>query len=358
MSGTTAEPRTRFENEIPEAVRNADLAADELHARLYAQQGQDEPPPEPPPGDDAGTTEVVLAPMERPQQPPQPPQAEPQPPADNSGVDWESRYKAMEGRYKAEIPRLQRQFEEALAQNEGLRTLLAQLNDKVQAAPQPDPYAQQVFLTNEDVETYGSEMLDVTKRAAQEAVTPYIRQLQEELQALRGQVGTVYNGVQQRTRSEMYEVLNREVPNWREVQQTPEFLEWVDSPDAYSNRPRRALMQEALDNMDGGWVSRILKGFLSEMNALAPPAVQPTGGQPPAGGEPPRPRLDDFAAPGRARPAPRAPNGAEGGKRMYTSLEITQFYDDQAKGKWVGREAEAAQLDADMVAAAREGRIR
>jgi hypothetical protein len=43
--------------------------------------------------------------------------------------------------------------------------------------------------------------------------------------------------------------------------------------------------------------------------------------------------------------------------RVYTRDEVKQIYDAHRRGRYQGREAEWARQDADLIAAAREGRI-
>jgi hypothetical protein len=56
------------------------------------------------------------------------------------------------------------------------------------------------------------------------------------------------------------------------------------------------------------------------------------------------------SAPGRARLA-------SSGKPIYTRDQITKLYDQHRRGAYVGREAEWARLEVDMIRAGAEGRI-
>jgi len=44
-------------------------------------------------------------------------------------------------------------------------------------------------------------------------------------------------------------------------------------------------------------------------------------------------------------------------KPIYTQAQIAQFFDDQRKGKYRGREADAAAYERDIYQAQHEGRI-
>jgi hypothetical protein len=61
-----------------------------------------------------------------------------------------------------------------------------------------------------------------------------------------------------------------------------------------------------------------------------------------------------LAAPGRAKSAAAA---APAEKPFFTSAQITRFYADVNSGKYRGREADKAKLEAQIFDAQREGRI-
>jgi hypothetical protein len=68
-------------------------------------------------------------------------------------------------------------------------------------------------------------------------------------------------------------------------------------------------------------------------------------------------REQGQASSGRSQPAARGGASAASGK-IYTREEIAKLYDAHHRGVYVGREAEWARQDADIIAAGREGRIR
>jgi hypothetical protein len=63
-----------------------------------------------------------------------------------------------------------------------------------------------------------------------------------------------------------------------------------------------------------------------------------------------------LAAPGRAKTA--APAGGPAEKPFFTTAQITQFYSAVNRGEYRGREDEQKQIENQIFAAQREGRIR
>ena len=150
---------------------------------------------------------------------PQPVPIEPSRPEDRAGVDpasWEGRFYAMEGRYRqsqASMGMLQEQLTEL--GDELVRTQqMLRAPQRQQAAPLPQPT--QRLVTDQDVQTYGPELIDVVKRAAREAVSPDLQTLATQNQKVTQQV------TRQNTQS-LYGSLDTHVPTWREINVNPRF---------------------------------------------------------------------------------------------------------------------------------------
>jgi hypothetical protein len=179
------------------------------------------------------------------------------------------------------------------------------------------------YLTQEDERNFGPELLDVAIRAARHAVSPELAQLREENQQLHDEVGRA-------AKLAIDQVLDREVPNWREINADPRWLGWLAQVDEFNGCSRQSLLNDAVARGNAFRVIQIFKGFLREQGGA---------GQPAAAGSAPR-------------RAARAPSG----QRIYDRSEITRMWtlrrqgkiDDQAWARW----------EYELVAAGREGRIR
>jgi hypothetical protein len=80
--------------------------------------------------------------------------------------------------------------------------------------------------------------------------------------------------------------------------------------------------------------------------------------------QPPNPEPRPAAVPLTTLAAPGRPNPAAGNtqvpdsKPVYTHKDVSDFYDYVRKGVYVGQEQLKQQIEADIFAAQREGRIR
>lgn len=340
---------------IPRAVREASARAETIQQALVGEAEPSVLPQATPPNSPAPPTEP--APPPTPQTTPPltsaevPSQPQPQePPAD----DWENRFKAMKGRYD----RLNEMVGSMSEQLSRLQTENQILRQPPATPPNASPRS---LLTEQEINDYGPEFIDVARRIAREVADP----LQAEIQNLRGQLGTVQQETSNAFLTRMNATIGGLVPNWEQINRDPRFIQWVSLPEIYSGVIRQQLMQEAWNNGDAQRVAAFFRAYLAEAAAVDPQRgahVQPTppssvpAQQPSAPGVVPlatRLSLDQLAAPGSAGSGAQMPAD----KPVYTAQDITRFYTECAAGKWRTREQQRAAIDADIIAAQHEGRI-
>lgn len=331
---------------IPPAVRRQSTRADEL-AREAGMAGA--PEPETPSAELVGDPEPVSeTPGETPgETPPEPATAEPP-------VDWEQRYRTLQGKYDVENADLRRQIE-------SMRLLMAQLNERQQqqeSAPEARPATTTtVVIPPEHVSEYGQELIDAARQWARAEIAPELDMLRGELRELRGGQQRVEATTTQQ-RVEAHLSADPELADkWQAVNVDPQFIAWLGQVDPFAGAPRKVLFDDACGRGDGVRIARFFKAFITEHTAVSQPS--PTPPQTPAS-EPvaERPSLEQLAAPGRAVGTGSSQSGAPAEKRLWTQPDIARFYRERTQGVFAGREAEANALEQDIFAATREGRIR
>jgi len=268
---------------------------------------------------------------------------------------WRNRFQAMKGRFD-------QMSEQVLTMGEQLNRLQSE-NASLRAAPPPSqPMPSEGLISEQEMQDYGPEFVDMVRRAATEVSAP----LYQEIQTLRGQLGHVQQETGNAFLTRMNATVAGLVPNWQELNRDARFISWVQLPDVYSGVMRQQLMQDAWNSGDANRVAAFFRAFLAEEAAVDPTRAGARAPQPypasPAPGMPAavpgvplgtRLSLDQLAAPGRAQSSAHMPAD----KPMYTAQQITQFYTECAAGKWRTREADRAAIDADIIAAQHEGRI-
>jgi hypothetical protein len=335
---------------IPPAVKAAGEAADAIHKALYP---TDEPAPEQPP-------------EEQPAQPPEQqvePQPAPQPPQQDrravpdSGEhgSWEHRYLAMKGRFDQSqhtLGQMQEQMselgDELQRTQQALQMARANMAPRSQQQQRPQ---QPRTVTNEDVETYGPELIDFVTRAARGAVAPDLQQVSQ-------QARQANQAVRQTSQQRMEMDLDRSLPQWRELNTNPRFKQWAGLRDVYSNQVRKNLINDAAKAADAPRVAAFFQAFLAEEQAtgqMPDPQYQPP--------EAPAPRqaaveLSSLAAPGRAKPASGNGVAAAADKPVFTRAQIRAFYSNEGRMAYTGREADRKRDEQAIFAAQSEGRVR
>lgn len=291
-----------------------------------------------------------------PDAPPVGPGGTPDPEDDGS---WERRFKSLNGRAEAE----NRRAREAITSLSQRLEQIEQENRLLKSGPpgQPNGHAEPgPLVTEQEINDYGPEFVDVMRRVAAETAGP----LQQEIQNLRGQLGYVQQETGNAFLNRMNTTLEGMIPRWSDLNRDQRFIQWSQLPDIFSGAIRKTLMQDAWNSGDPHRVAAFFQAFLAEEAATNPQGQGQPRTPPPSrmvvSDTPMDPRspgapldLTTLAAPGRAHSA----GGTPAEKPVYTAAEITRFYTDVAAGRWRGREREQTAIDQDIMLAQREGRI-
>ena len=360
---------------IPEAVRRASAAADALQ-----RSSTGTPEPTTPAGTDDETIKIVTPPTPTP-----PPHVathvgnEPieevvaeltnQPPAtviadadaDDPNKSWEHRYKSMRGQFMrstAEINRLKHSNGELADRVHSLEQLIETMDTPRPAAPTTVAELPKMkdLVTPEEREAFGDEMLDVMGRRALEGVRPLIEGLQAQIADLVARQNTTTVAVHRTEREKMYDLLNDKFPNWAAVNKSQEFIQWLALPNVYSGVTRMKELQAAFENNQASRVLAFFTGFASEQAVVEPETLTTPSAEPlQAPARPAKVKLEDLAAPGRARATgAQAPDDE---KPIITTGQIAEFYANVRKGGVYSPE-EKEQYEQLIFSAQREGRVR
>jgi hypothetical protein len=320
----------------------------------------------------AGTSEPsVAAQIEdgksdgQPPQGPQPPldtPAQQQPPPEDEQT-WQQKFRSLAGRTESEA----RRARDAITQLSNRLEQVERENQLLKNTSQPEPNGHMTTngingqaLTEDEINDYGPEMVDIMRRVAAETAGP----LNEEINRLRAQMGHVQQETGNAFLNRMNSTIEANVPGWSNLNRDPRFIEWSQLPDVFSGAIRKQLMQDAWNSGDPHRVAAFFQAFLKEEAATNPQGQSQQRTPPPSGlvvsDIPMDPRtsgapldLASLAAPGRAHSA----GGTPAEKPVYTAADITRFYNDVKLGRWRGREQQQAAIDQDISLAQREGRI-
>lgn len=305
--------------------------------RLQQQLVESQQPPQEPPQQEEGESqpdpqqEITPAPEPAPKQP-------------ESGEDvWERRYKTIQGKYNAEVPRLTAQVKDLSSQ---LERAISEIDAiKARAA---EPVTPERPVTDKDVEVFGGDLIDLIDRKANEVAQKLVSAKTSKLEAENAKLREELSGVSERQVSNAQQMyfssLAREVPDWEAINVDQGFMDWLAEADLLSGRTRQDYLTEAYQQQDAARTAALFKAYKAEV--APPPEPQPS----------PRQQLQRQVAPGTSKSTGTAPSNSQ--TQVWTMAEIDRFYTDVTKGAYRDNEAERARIEAEIDQAIIEGRIR
>jgi hypothetical protein len=181
------------------------------------------------------------------------------------------------------------------------------------------------YLTQDDVNTYGTDLIDLTQRAAHQALAPTLDFMQQQNARLQQQLA-------REAKARIDLALDAAIPNWQQIGQSQQFIDWLRQVDNLNGRPRQMLLNEATVRGDASAVIAMFKAYLADKWAAGQGGAQ---------------------APTQSRRMPEWSSE----KPVYTGAQIAKFYDQHRRGAYRGREAEWARQEQDFYLAQKEGRV-
>ncbi len=294
------------------------------------------------------------------------------PSAESAPEPWEERYRSLQGKYNAEVPRMASELSEATRLIQDLQNQVASLQAP-QAAPEPEsepepaytPFGQGEALRPGDTEDYGAEMIDFVTRAARDVAREPMAKMMKQIGRLEKQLSdlqqTTSQVSQKQARNEVMttnDYLDAHAGGWRELNTDANFNAWLRNPDPFSGMPRMQLLHDAYNAGDGERTARFFNAYKQEHETLSA-AAQGQGS--PRTVRTPSVDVETLATPsptaGAEQPAP-AQSEAQPKGQEWTDALIAQFYTDVRRGLFRGRESEQRAIEADIHAATTDGRYK
>ena len=252
--------------------------------------------------------------------------------------DWEHKYRTLEGKYNAEVPRLHQQ-------NKELVTTLQALQEKVELldAAAPSTSAEDRLVSDKDVEAYGQELIDVQRRVAREVLSSELKardvkiaQLEKALNKTGGDVAVM--SFEQR--------LAMEVPDFAAINVDPKWIDWLEETDPYTGEPRRAFAELAYNNGDIAKIRKVVDFYKSSTNQTSANVDRQQR----------QTELERQITPTRANTAPSTTPSVK--DRIYSEAQMTMEFDKVRELNVSGKYDEAAKLENELSEAYMQGRVR
>lgn len=366
---------------VPNRVREESAAADAELRRLAEQQAPQPTPQIVPAGSPTHPTPSDVPPESNldalpPRDAPHPnavPPA-PAPTGDDHGGEpiTAEKYAELQQKYET-LQGLHNKDRQKLAQTEGRVDTLERIVQAQAAArtAEPAPTAParrepQSLVTKDEIEEFGADLTDFTRRLAREEFTPALEDVLDQLQKLNTTVAgmkqvvgstaeVAANTAEERFHAEMDKLVQGGdgTPDWEKINYDQNFIDWLENVGQDSDEPRKNVLVRAYQRKDARKCAGFFNAYKREKGLPQGPAAPGTPPSPPS--VPANPAAS-LVSP--APVAPAAPTSNRGKGKTYSLAEIEQVYSDYTKGKYKGRENEYRQLTAEFDRAWQEGRVK
>lgn len=243
--------------------------------------------------------------------------------------EWKDKYSTLQGKYNHEVPRLHadiRQMREQMqAMNQQLQSKQQEMETPAQADLNPDAF-----------DEYGEEF----KQMAQT-----VQSQKAEIAKLHGAMGEVVQGQNQTKNERFWAEIERLVPDWRERNQNPNFLQWLGESNPGSRESRQTVLESAQHSFDASRVAELMNAW---------PGKQVSAKK--------QSSIESQVAPGRSGTnangnTPSQPTYSRGDIAEFYKLSATSGFPFSFKGKMITSEEEARAVSRDISVASGEGRI-
>lgn len=218
-----------------------------------------------------------------------------------------------------------------------LQELLAGMS---QARAEPAAETQQTppqrLVTKDDEDTFGSDMVDFTRRVAQEVANAAMDELRSEFSKVTEKLQGVERTAQATAQDSFQSKLAMVYPGWEKLDTNPEFIQWLEETPA-----RKAVFAQGVRDQDARLVGSFFKDY-AEAQAPAPQDQKQKRQE----------QLAKQVAPGRSKSvATRQVDPSQ--PKVWTRSEIAAAY---AQKRSIPAD-EFHKLEKEIAAAQREGRV-
>lgn len=253
---------------------------------------------------------------------------------DNDAVYWRKRFDTVQGMLNSEVKRMEQSFADKVA------SMKHEFEQAVKQAPANMP-STAALISAKDEEAFGSDLIDLARRAAREEFSrlaaPLVAEVRRELNPVREQVGKVVERQASGEQERFYQVLTAMVPEWEQINADTRWLEWLGEVDPLLGAARQTALDTAHQSLDVQRVAALFNTWKAKYMAKPKTAARD---------------LERQVAPsktGGSQAVPSAP-------KLWSRADYERAFDPRVTRSMAATDVAKLQAEADR--AAQEGRVR
>lgn len=267
-------------------------------------------------------------------------------PADTAPTDVEEetfaqKYKTLQGKYDAEVPRLHQQIRDLNAKLQNIE------KEQQKRTSEPTKPKEKVsYVTDADRAEFGEELLDVQRRVAREVAEEYQEQIAAQAKVIKELEAKITNTGSQLGHMSFAQRLVQLVPDFEKVDRDERWVAWLNEHDPMLRAPRRTQAKAAFDAGDAEAVAHYVDLWKSSIADTQEPVKAKRQAE-----------LEKQVAPNRSANSVKTQSVGRDAK-VYSAREVGAAWNKIRTLNTRGMYDEAAKLEAEVTAAYLEGRVR
>lgn len=248
--------------------------------------------------------------------------------------NWEHKYEVLQGKYNAEIPRMNSMLSDAMGR---IAALEAENKELKEGKPQEHKDSGSDIDYSEELEKIKEQYPSLYKGLLAAVKVEASRLVKEATKTTVDRVNEMETRSAQKDLESYLSALSQKIPRWKEINVHPAFLRWLTNKDRFTGKTKSELLTDAYNRMDAETTAAFFLDFMEEKGIRNQQA---------------RTDADDIAP---------SESGTIVKRRATNTIsqdEINKFYRDRAMGRYRGTEEEAARFERRVFQAIREGKVR
>ncbi len=262
------------------------------------------------------------------------PESIPAEPEKNGDVNfWRNKFNVVNGKLKAEVPRLSKELKITKQENIELKQKIEALNNNSTQGSHSGEQSVDALLnglTQAERDEYGEELLAVMAKVAKNNTPKADTQVVDELKTYVDQQKDDDHSNQQASH---LAAIDKAMPDWRAINAQETWLTWLEGVDPFSGIQRQKLLDNANQAFNAGQVIQIFQSFKNAFPSSVVPKdqVQPNS-------------VNSTTPPGD--------------ETVITRAFISEFYAAKVRGDYRGKEDEARAVEVQINQAVSRGKVK